>query len=111
MSHEPYLKTLRRLPDDVVLDMATREFEMGLGDTCVCGWALRAGLSLANGETPDEVQLFGGPSLRDTAVTEDLAKEFGGQRGEWEDIWDGVCMGDLPDIELAFAIRLDEAVP
>lgn len=110
----PYLTTLRRIPDEVILDMATREFQMFSARSCVCGWALRGGLSLLNGKTPDEFDVNGNPAA--------MAARFGGTDEEWRAIFIGVtagcgtpgcgvcrAAGKLPDIELAFVHRVAEA--
>ena len=34
----------KSIPDEVILDMATRDFNMGESKSCVCGWAFRAGI-------------------------------------------------------------------
>lgn len=119
MSYRKYLQTLRRLPDEVVLDMATREFTMSRADFCLCGWAMRAALSQANGKTPEEFDDFGFPS--------DMAERFGGTEDEWRAIYLGVTpqwsdlivgglewaenqlRGKLATIEEAFVHRVIEA--
>jgi hypothetical protein len=105
-----YLDTLRRLPDDVVLDMAGREFDMDSYTTCVCGWAVRIELAKqTRGATPDNQDVRGW-------VPETCEDLFGGTTQEWNSIFHGVLAwgsGDydiLPLIELAFTIRVDEAV-
>ena len=112
----PYLETLRRLPDDVVLDMATREFDMVWGHLCLCGWAMRAALSRANGKAPDE---FGAVDVG--SPVHGLVEKFGGTVAEWSAIYWGVTpvmestyyddplSGHIMDIELAFVYRVEEA--
>lgn len=98
-----FLQTLRRLPDDVVLDMATREFQMGEPDTCVCGWAIRHALARRLDVAPEDVN-------GDTVSVHSEEKLYGGTWQEWYSIFQGVCGDvDLPLIELAFVIRVDEA--
>jgi hypothetical protein len=36
-----YLATLRRIPDDVILSMATRPIDLPHYNSCVCAWAAR----------------------------------------------------------------------
>jgi hypothetical protein len=96
------LRTLRRIPDDVILTMATRQFFMGDPDECVVGWAIRD-MGLPQ-KSYDEHE----------AVT-----AFGGTYDEWRDVYIGVCYfmprgwdrrPCFPEIELAFVQRVDEAV-
>lgn len=115
----PFLKTLRRLPDDVVLDMATREFAMHSEDACLCGWALRASLSRLDGKAPEE---FSGDDWDDPNTDTEIVRLFGGTPDEWRDIYVGVTeksdnmwdyyvgrRGKLPEIERAFIERVAEA--
>lgn len=101
------LRTLRRIPDDVVLAMATVKYTMGEGACCVVGWAVRQDLLAATGE--DDAWMFG-------AIPR-AVERFGGTYDEWNDIFSGVCYDEtrkahmsLPEIELAFVQRIDEAV-
>lgn len=112
-----FLDTLRRLPDDIVLDMATREFRMTEASSCVCGWALQVALD----------KLIGAPESRPHSLLRDqvpatLALLFGGAQDEWDAMYYGVLprhalrpefftYGDhVADIELAFVERVAEAV-
>lgn len=102
------LRTLRRIPDSVILSMGTVEYSMGMPHACVCGWAIRADLLAATG-----TDAYDGDPRR-------IASErFGGTWEEWRAIFSGVCYDEhddlrdfpmLPDIELAFVCRIDEAV-
>lgn len=106
------LRTLRRLPDDVVLDIAGREIDPVNFRTCVCGWALRGGLAMAAGVDPSEVEIGG-------VVTYELLRIFGGSHKEWLAIFDGICdydedtrdtdhKSEYARIERAFVTRLNE---
>ena len=105
------LATLRRIPDDVILAMGTVEYSMGAGQFCVVGWALRQDVLAATGED----------NAHGTAP--DAKARFGGTLAEWDNIFSGVCYDTrepsddrklneacLPEIELAFVQRMDEAV-
>lgn len=125
----PYLKTLRRIPDEIILDMGTREFEMGSSSACVCGWALRAALapilSLAphriapewDGSAYSSCQVDD-PRLEMYGVVERCVNFWGGTHDEWYALFTGVIppynglplRGRLPEIERAFVERLNEAV-
>lgn len=102
----PYLKTLRRIPKDVRLSMATREFWMFVGWACVCGWAVRDAVLAATGEESVHPAIVGheGDWLGATRKT------FGGTRREWQRIYSGVCDDKTaPAIETAFTIAVMEA--
>ena|SRR6185503_3398691 len=96
-----YLTTLRRIPDDVILSMATREFQMYDPPSCICGWAMREDLLAATGSQGGG---HSGPVR--------CAARFGGTEQEWGAIFGGVTdtYGVLPRIEMAFVRRVDEAV-
>ena len=96
-----YLNLLRRIPDDVIRSMATREYDMDDAMRCVCGWAVRDDLLRAIGR--DDEWLYN-PVGR-------CVDAFGGSLDEWDDIYHGVLNPErIPDIEKAFVQRLDEAV-
>jgi hypothetical protein len=100
------LNTLRLIPDDVILDMATRTFNMDQSQTCIVGWALR--------------DMLGQPHITYSwRAIDDAVETFGGTVDEWYNLYIGVChflprgWSDepyLPEIELAFVQRVDEAV-
>lgn len=112
MKHQdwyPYLKTLRRLPDEVVLDMATREFDMDAYDHCLCGWAIRGALSYMDGCTPEEVDSDVVAGQGNGSVPRGLAERYGGEVEAWKTIFVGVQGARLPTIERAFVERVAEA--
>lgn len=117
-----YLATLRRIPDEVILNMATRPFKMDVGwgsayddrthtfqpCGCVVGWALRL--------MDEDVKFMPHFDIIISAV--DL---FGGWYEEWASLYFGVIgrtevpgqkeyAGRLKSIERAFAMRVEEAV-
>jgi hypothetical protein len=99
-----YFNTLLLLPDDVVLDLATREFHMHNPYSCLCGWAIRVGMSRLTGKTPEEAILLFGWS-------HDMSRQFGGTYSEWHAIFVGVTNWQRrQQIELAFAERLNVAL-
>jgi hypothetical protein len=102
-----YLTTLRRVPDDVILDMGVTDLELNDGMRCVVGWALRASMAKRLGKRADDVSFEDYDDYEYRAV----ARELGGTEKEWEDVYYGVTQSwTLPAVELAFVLRLDEAV-
>jgi hypothetical protein len=79
---------------------------------CVCGWAARIELAKQIGGNPDNQTI----TRWVPDVPNECADLFGGKPSEWNDIFHGVigwasADPDIPQrIELAFTIRLDEAV-
>jgi hypothetical protein len=106
----PYLTTLRRLPDDVVLDIATRDLDLWRPCRCVCGWAVRAGLARSSGDWTEE--RTGDAVLTGRiSVLSAMEQMYGGTLDEWQEVFVGVVQPlQLPLIEHAFVLRLDEAV-
>ena len=101
----PYLKTLRRIPDDIVLAIASREIDVNNRDTCICGWALRENIARSLDKAADDVE---NPSWSTSVACADA---FGGYVDEWSDVFLGVM--DTPTvslIEAAFVERVLEAV-
>lgn len=100
-----FYTTLCYLPDDVVLDIATREMDMGDHKTCLCGWALRAIVAKVQQVTTERAEPPYG------SIVGGLAKRVGGTQSEWNDIFIGVCDDEkLLKIELAWVYRVDDAV-
>lgn len=114
----------RRVPDDIILSVASREFEMGDNASCVCGWIVREAVARLRNVAAEMVD------LSDTIMLPNgeefyLSKEgchmiFGGSRLGWEEIFHGVTgISDfdptyegnpaVPDIERAFMNRVMEA--
>lgn len=103
-NYRTYLKTLRRIPDDAILDMATREFDMGDPETCICGWAFAEALAIAAGAPAEDVKSC------DWVTNAMCCNVFGGTQQEWLDIFGGVTSETtMPLIELAFVHRVEEA--
>lgn len=111
----------KSLPAEVILDMATRDFNMNHNRSCVCGWAFRAGI--------DRLKDAGFSHLADTLKQEHIGttddsydhasdskdgcvKLFNqASEEDWDTVYNGVTEDDvLPIIELEFVRRLDRAV-
>ena len=114
-----YLTTLRRLPDDVVLEVAGHELDLVDSYACLCGWALRAVMAKLQRVSIDtwssyrmeDYEAYRDARGLDAGVPELLSEKVGGTREEWSNIFDGViCDLALPDIEFAWTIRVAEAV-
>lgn len=126
--YRTYLKTLRRVPDDVILAVAGRPLNLGDGESCLCGWFVRE--ALARIRSVDATEIRG---VEDgTTSYERCTDLYGGSQTEWYDIYAGVAdeaeesrynwtTGTtetfpnpdyrLPDIERAFVERMLECVP
>jgi hypothetical protein len=99
-----YLSTLRKLPDDIVLDLATRELELNNPQRCVCGWAVRASLGKLQDRDPARV------NMEDVDEAEWLNQSYGFGDVTWHEIFDGVVEAlEAPVIEEALRIRVIEA--
>lgn len=116
------LNTLRRLPDEIVLDIAGRDINLFQPHACVCGWALNSAITFGlnkavamakNGQLdiyyPDEDK--SSEEVRYDADVRVMAEIFGGNEGDWQLIFMGVTEGVLvPYIEEALTRRLMEAL-
>ena len=109
-------KVFESLPDEVILNMATREFDMENSCTCVCGWAFRAGIDrLADsGFGPlakhlDEKYMsgaFSNGTQQGCSLLYNQASDT-----DWNTVYYAVTMEDeLPVVELEFVKRLDKIV-
>lgn len=107
----PYLKTLRRIPDDIILSMATRNFDMLVPNVCLCGWAWREALDHASKEKRAALTVGDDTAMRFDSVwcytDNGCRKAFGGTSAEWSSIYGDA---DMPVVETAFTVRLEEAV-
>lgn len=115
---QPYLDTLRRIPDDIVLAVAGREINPHDAETCICGWAVREYVSeMANVDARSvdncncdrnvravyrNMDSFDTPSRCHTA--------FGGSYERWADVFTNiVAPSESRAIEEAFLWRVMEA--
>jgi hypothetical protein len=118
-----YLTTLRRIPDEIILEMATREFVMGSAPSCLCGWALLEDLAALQAKPLDELvdnRAGDDPSFTNhdlfynssnAGAMQRMIDAFGGTKREWDAVFLGVCRApELRLIELAFTLRVEEAV-
>lgn len=115
-----FLRTLRRIPDDVVLAVATRDLDLNNPQQCLCGWAIREQLAAMNGVAAEEKIAGVGGVIVDRLVPEQAAALFGGTSKEWTALYLGV-QGCVPGgwgnyfpavadaTEEAFARRVAEA--
>ena len=112
----PYLKTLRRIPKDVVLAVASRHIQPDKNNFCLCGWAVREMMARFNGAPAERKRapegLDANGEWRDAAL--ESARLFGGNLGEWYEVYYGIT--DSPessgsryaDVETAFTLRVME---
>ena len=99
-SYAGYLTTLRRLPREVVLEIAGREIDPGDPETCICGWALRLGLSQERGVDADYL-------LTPWTDLYELVRLYGGDWGDWYAVYHGI-LDDRVLVEQAFMRRVLE---
>lgn len=105
LTKQQALRTLRRVPDRIVLAVMGRDIDLADANSCLCGWFVREKLA--------EIQNVGASSTHaGYDVSQSCADEFGGSWSSWDDIYSGVVEWDeTPQvIEAAFTQRVDEAV-
>ena len=100
----PYLTTLRRVPADIILSVATRDINLDDGNTCVCGWVIREAFARRDNVDAEDT----GKKLWWVSVK--CPDEFGGEYDEWDAIYMGVTDKRAPLIERAFVERVLECV-
>jgi hypothetical protein len=99
------LRALRHIPANIRQELATRDFDMYDGSTCLVGTAVRAGLARAQNLATEDIPTAG-------RYEPDLATElFGGKLSSWEEIYAGVMDERFPVIERAFTNALLETIP
>lgn len=117
---QQYLKTLRRVPDDVILSVASRDIQLATGRACLCGWVVRESLAKLRGVDAAEIRNV----EADETSGRRCADLYGGTSDEWTQIYVGVTdtpdrkdwftgaplLNRLPLIEAAFTLRVEEAV-
>lgn len=96
----PYLNTLRRIPNHLILALATRELILDDASACLCGWAWRENLIATVGHDAD-----GGCEPNSEVRCQEA---FGGSTREWKRVFGGVVGVAMPDVEEAFARRVME---
>lgn len=97
-----YHATLRRVPDDIILAVGSREIEAESSQQCLCGWVLRETIAKCAGIDAVDVEYQNG-------VCGLLARRIGGSWLEWFQIFQGITDARVYDIELAFVARVREA--
>lgn len=115
--HDRVLNHLRRVPDNIILAVASRDLQLQRSDMCLCGWVVREALGQLLKMDPDKVDISGRlelPNGRELySNPEDVCQEmFGGSADVWEEIYLGVTNEEYPayaDIERAFTNRVLEA--
>lgn len=115
MPVNPYLQTLRRVPDDVILAVATRDIELGQGQSCLVGWVVREHLAAILQQPADDINAYGDGDDEDEDWTpwERAAKLFGGTLREWCNLYTDVEAWEdeaRAATEIAFVDRVLEAV-
>lgn len=117
MDEMSVLKTLRRVPDRIILATMGRDLDLHSRQSCLCGWFIREKLAEAQNvgaslcANPISDEYIGTPGR--------CAGMFGGSPGAWEDIFIGVTHqagprgedeSEMAIVERAFVRRVDEAV-
>lgn len=98
------IRTLRRIPADIRQELATREFDMENGTSCLVGTAVRAGLARAQNLATEDI-------LEVDRYEPKVASElFGGTPDSWEEIFHGVMDDRFLVIERAFTNSLLETI-
>lgn len=103
-----YLKLFQRIPDDIVLSVATRDLALLEGTRCLCGWALRESIARASNVDAGDVDLNCAVGFR--TISEGTARAFGGRHSDWSEVFYGVAGPESRTIERAWVDRIDEAV-
>jgi hypothetical protein len=100
-----YLTTLRRIPDDIILSIASRAIQPAEGEACICGWAVREAIGRAVDLDAEAVDPYAEPG---SGVVSGCIDRFGGNEDEWGGVFGGiVSRQDL--VEDAFVTRVMEA--
>ena len=100
-----YLRTLQRIPDDIILAIAAQDFDERDNERCVCGWAFREKFARETRVDPNgDAACY---AMYDAEMQ--CADRFGGGEHEWSLLYMGAC-NDMPNVETAFVSRLDEIV-
>lgn len=101
---EKMLETLRLVPDDVILAVATREIHLGSAFHCVCAYIAKELWSI---EQNVDVAVVKFPST----IEDGLDYALGGGQSAWYTINTAYITPEESEaLELAFVDRLDECV-
>jgi hypothetical protein len=100
--YQPYLRTLRRIPDDIILSMATRPISVEEAFECVCAWAAQEIVADERNITPKKHMGI--------SITGTLYDRCGGTPAEWNAINHAHLYPGEPELlERAFVERVLEA--
>lgn len=102
-----YLKTLQRIPDDIILAIAAQDFEESRASRCICGWAFRESLARELNRDPNDASIAPSYVLVDSEIR--CHERFRGGLREWQRLFVGAST-DTPNVEAAFVDRLNEIV-
>lgn len=101
---EKMLETLRLVPDDVILAVATREIKLDSAFHCVCAYIAKELWSIEQNVDVEEVKF-------PATILEGLDKELGGGEDAWYTINTAYITPEESEaLELAFVDRLNECV-
>jgi len=127
-----FRRLLRRVPDEIILAVASRHLELGEPTQCVCGWVIREAIGGLAQQDPEEISLGldfeeswveDGPRTIPRRLRRKLddaggippnmcAALYGGRPDSWEMLYYGVTDEADPDyapIEQAFVERVRAA--
>jgi hypothetical protein len=101
MSKATMLKTLRLIPDEIILAVATRPIDSFDPQCCVLGWSARE---------IDEFNLGTNADYERNRRTSSFFKEYIGDNAPWMDVFSAVEGREEQLLELAFVDRVLECV-
>lgn len=118
MTEDSVLKTLRRVPDRIILAVMGRDLDLEFPNTCLCGWFIRE--KLAEMQNVGASEVFAFHETLNGPIPSRCVTLFGGDSHEWSDIFWGVVgkrdgfdafegRALIATIETAFVRRVDEA--
>lgn len=102
-----YHATLRRVPDDIILAVGSREIDMGDGNTCVCGWVIREHIARLTAAAPESIDAYANYGT-DGNPRRKCTDAFGGTDEEWSRVYLAPSW-KIADLEIALAQRIKEA--
>jgi len=114
-----YYELLKRVPDDVMLAVATRDLDVDMPPRCVCGWVLREAVARLVGKDAGQVRIvtavkkalpeYKSSGVDDAFVPDACARLYGGEVDAWEGLFWNITGADHYAIESAFVQRVAEA--
>jgi hypothetical protein len=108
-----YLSILDRIPDEFILEMASRGIDPGLPTECIAGWAWRAEFQRL-GKRKMDLQVdstWDSTDFDGSTLASHLSQTFGGDWEDWRSLFYDIAgtTREANRVERAFAIRLDRA--